>query len=443
MKNIEEKLEKLGIAVPEILLPAGADLEKWAVIACDQFTHDRSYWEKVKINTQGSPSTGDMILPEIYIHDSDCAFRIAGIHKTMRSYLDAGVFNKSLRGFIYIERETPYNLCRRGLVAAIDLEQYDWQPQARPLIRATEGTVTERLPVRMEIRRDALLEIPHVLLMINDDTDSFLKELGERAKKTMPVYQGKLMFNSGSVKGWFVDEENWPFLASKLEELAARAPSEKTLAEKPFLFAVGDGNHSLAGAKGIWEEYKQNALAKTGSYNPCHPFRYALVEIENIHDPAIQFEPIHRVIYGIDMKQTVDLLSALPDFSSRNIKERKELVKLTGEKIKGNRFGIIYGSSYLLIETSASGVSAACLQPLLDKAIASDNLLSIDYIHGEEELFSLASSTGKKTCGILLPPVRKTGFFKTIDRIGPLPKKSFSMGEACEKRFYIECRKLV
>ena len=438
MNTIEERLAKLGICIPEILLPANAEMEKWAVIACDQFTHDRSYWEKVKENTQGMPSTVDMILPEVYLNDGDCSSRIAGIHRTMHDYLDAGVFNKPRHGFIYIERGTPYNICRRGLVAAVDLEQYNWQPEARPLIRATEGTVIERLPVRMDIRRDAPLEVPHVLLMINDDTDSLLKKVGERAKKTMPVYQGKFMFNSGSIKGWFIDDdEDLSFLASRLEGLAEVAPSEK-----PFLFAVGDGNHSLAAAKEIWEEYKQLAVDEKGSFNPCHPCRYALVEIENIHDPAIQFEPIHRVMYGMGMKQLIDLLSALPGFSSRNIGERSELVKLTGEKIKGNRFGIICGSTYLLVETSASGVSAACLQPLLDKAAANDSSLCIDYIHGEDELFSLASSGEKKTYGILLPPVRKTGFFKTIDYNGPLPKKSFSLGKASEKRFYIECRRL-
>ena len=438
MENIEERLEKLGVSVPEILLPVGADLEKWAVIACDQFTHNRGYWEKVKESTQGTPSAGELILPEVYLNDGDCTLRIDRIHSTMRQYLEASVFNNPRRGFIYIERDTPYNFCRRGLIAAIDLEKYDWQPQSRPLIRSTEGTVPERLPVRMDIRRGAPLEIPHVLLLINDAADSLLKELGERAKKSTPLYQGNLMFNSGSIKGWLVDNmEDWGFLALSLEELAAIIPPAK-----PFLFAVGDGNHSLAAAKEVWEEYKQRAIGETGKYDPSHPCRYALVEIENIHDPAIKFEPIHRIVYGAGMDKMLGILRGLPGFSSRVIEERSLLAELTKEKIKGNRFGISSGGSYSLVETSASGVSAACLQPLLDKAIAEDNSLDIDYIHGEDELFSLAASADKKNCGIFLPPVRKAGFFKTIDTGGPLPKKSFSMGEAVEKRFYIECRRI-
>jgi len=448
MDIIEERLGKLGIEIPDILLPQRADLRQWAVIACDQFTQDRVYWEKVKETAAGSPSALNLIFPEVFLADSDHAQRIGDIHRSMRHYLDSGVFAAPRRGFVYLERDTPFNRGRKGLVAAVDLEQYSWSPGARPLIRPTEGTVPERLPPRMDIRRSAPLETPHILLLIDDDADSLLRELGERAKKNAPAYQGELMLNSGSVTGWFLDkEDDWSFLAGGVEELSRRAltrysadeqPGSVTQpgsAAQPFLFAVGDGNHSLASAKGIWEEYR-------GGGNPsASRCRYALVEIENIYDPAIQFEPIHRVVFGLDFDGALNLLSALPAFSSRMIFGREELVRLTAEPVKGNRFGIVCGGRYAIIETSAGGIATASLQPLLDGAVTGDGL-SIDYIHGEEELFRLASGSGKPAAGILLPPVQKAGFFETIAHSGPLPRKSFSMGEAAEKRFYIECREL-
>ena len=457
MGNIQTRLEKVGIEIPEILLPR-AELQKWAVIACDQFTQDREYWRKAAEAAIGSPSSLDLIFPEVFLEDGNRAGKIEDIHRAMRNFLDRGVFGAPRRGFVYIERDTPYNRGRKGLVAAVDLEQYSWAPAERPLIRSTEGTVTERLPPRMAIRRDAPVETPHILLLIDDETNGLLQGLGERARKAAPVYQGELMLDSGSISGWFLDsQDDFAFLANGLEDLAHRAltryevpdpqprpqgrgsplDTQPSSASQPFLFAVGDGNHSLATAKEIWDEYK-----KQNGVND-HPCRYALVEIENIYDPAIQFEPIHRVVFGMGFDEALNVLSALPDFSSRVIESPEELVRLTREPIKGNRFGIISQNRYALVETGEGGLSTACLQPLLDNAVlASNGALTIDYIHGEDELFRLANGSEKQAAGLLLPPVQKAGFFKTIARNGPLPRKSFSMGEACEKRFYIECRRL-
>jgi hypothetical protein len=469
MTNIQNRLEKLGISIPEILLPR-AELKQWAVIACDQFTQDRTYWMKVTEAAIGSPSSLDLILPEVFLDEGNRAGRIEDIHRAMRKYLDTGIFDAPRRGFVYLERDTPFNRGRKGLVAAVDLERYSWSPEERPLIRSTEGTVTERLPPRMAIRRNAPVETPHILLLIDDETNNLLQGLGSRARKTDPVYHGELMLDSGSISGWFLDsEDDFAFLANGLEDLARRAltryeaPSaqpasvtQPSSASQPFLFAVGDGNHSLASAKEIWEEYKK----QNGVNN--HPCRYALVEIENIYDPAIKFEPIHRVVFGLGLEEALSALSALPGFSSRMIEDSEELVRLTREPqpsplagvepevrgsplepVKGNRFGLISQNRYALVETDAGGISTACLQPLLDNAVvASSGALSIDYIHGEDELFRLANDSEKQAVGILLPPVQKAGFFETIARNGPLPRKSFSMGEACEKRFYIECRRL-
>ncbi|MDR0455738.1 MAG: DUF1015 domain-containing protein [Treponema sp.] len=447
MSNIAERLEKLGIAIPEILLPQGVDLRQWAVIACDQFTQDRTFWKKVKEAAGASPSTLNLTFPEVFLADDDRVQRIENIHRSMRHYLDSGVFAAARRGFVYLERDTPFNCGRKGLVTAVDLEQYSWLPGARPLIRPTEGTVPERLPPRMDIRRNAPLETPHILLLIDDDTDSLLQELGERAKKNAPAYQGELMLNSGSISGWFLDaEDDWAFLAGGLEELSRRALTRYSAGDaaaqtgSPFLFAVGDGNHSLASARGIWEEYKaENGKSSPVSSNHIR-CRHALVEIENIYDPAIQFEPIHRVMFGLGFDGVINLLSALPGFSGQTITSRGELTRLTAEPVSGSRFGIISGSRYALVETNAGGIATASLQPLLDQAL--NNSVSVDYIHGEDELFRLAAAADKPTVGILLPPVQKTGFFETVARYGPLPRKSFSMGEAEEKRFYIECREL-
>jgi len=444
MADIQARLEKVGIAIPEILLPR-AELKQWAVIACDQFTQDRAYWKKAAEIAAGSSSSLDLIFPEVFLDEGNRDGRIEDIHKAMRKYLDTGIFAAPRRGFVYLERDTSFNRGRKGLVVAVDLEQYSWSPAERPLIRSTEGTVTERLPPRMAIRRNAPVETPHILLLIDDETNKLLQGLGSRARKAAPVYQGELMLDSGSISGWFLDsQDDFAFLANGLEELANRAltryeapNAQPASVTQPFLFAVGDGNHSLASAKGIWDEYK-----KQNGVND-HPCRYALVEIENIYDPAIKFEPIHRVVFGLGFEEALNALSALPGFSSRMIESSEELVRLTREPVKGNRFGLISQNRYALVETSAGGISTACLQPLLDNAVAaSSGVLSIDYIHGEDELFRLAHNSEKPAAGMLLPPVQKAGFFETIARNGPLPRKSFSMGEACEKRFYIECRRL-
>jgi len=456
MSNIDKKLGELGIAVPEILLPKDANLEQWATVACDQFTQDREYWEKAAKTAGDTASTLRLILPEVYLEDGDRAGRIGDIHGKMKDYLHGGALAEPGRGFVYLERDTPFNRCRRGLVVAVDLERYSWSKDARPLIRPTEGTVAERLPPRMEIRRNAPLETSHIIMLIDDDADTLLPGLGQRAKKAPPVYSGNLMLNSGTINGWFLDrEDDWEYLAEGLAGLSGRAltryqTGDSAPGEQPFLFAVGDGNHSLASAYEVWEEYK-SAFAETEAGKaggvPTHPCRYAIVEIESIYDPAIKFEPIHRVVFGLGFDRALALLSALPGFSSREVSGRGKLVSLVAEPVKGNRFGVVSrdgasGNRYALVETSAEGISTASLQPLLDQAVAASGDMSIDYIHGQDELFRLALALEKPATGILLPPVQKAGFFETVARTGPLPRKSFSMGEACEKRFYIECRRL-
>ncbi|GHT56674.1 hypothetical protein FACS1894109_06370 [Spirochaetia bacterium] len=450
MPDIHKRLAALGLAVPEILLPRpGIDLEKWAVIACDQFTQDRAYWERVREYAGDSPSALNCVFPEAYLEDPGRTERIADIHRTMKSYLNEGIFAPPQQGCVYIERSTPSHQLRRGLVISIDLDSYNWQPEARPLIRATEGTVTDRLPPRMEIRRGAPLESPHIIILIDDDEDTLLSGLAAQARHLPPAYQSPLMLDSGSISGWLLDrEDHWTYIAEKIEALACRATARYQSPGPqgdPFLYAVGDGNHSLASAKAVWEEYKKAHTGENGLTD--HPLRWALVEIENIYDPGIEFEPIHRAIFNAGLDEVQALLSRLPGTRFQPVDDGKAaLSALVNDPHAGkNRLGLIAGDRHILLETDAPGLAAVSLQPLLDrfiqqKADQKTGLPSIDYIHGEKELFRLAE--GASTVGILLPPVRKQGLFETVARSGPLPRKSFSMGEACEKRFYLECRKL-
>jgi hypothetical protein len=406
----------------------------------------------------------------------------------MELYAAGDVFSTARTGCVYVERNTPQNVGRRGLVIAVDLERYDWKDSAPRLIRCTEGTVAERIPPRMDIRRGAALETSHVLLLIDDEQDKLLPELARRAKTRDPAYRSRLMPESGGacfagdISGWFLDSvDDWAFIASRLEELASRAltrycgggkiADDGGSGAEPFLFAAGDGNHSLATAKEIWEEYKKNHSAagkpdcaseggcrpEDGSSFagglPIHPCRYALVEIENLYDPAIQFEPIQRIVFGIQREEALALLSQLPGFSSRRV-SRSELPRLVQERADNNRLGLIASSGaaggpemrYALIETNAPGLATASLQALLDSWLARNvgSHASIDYIHGDDELFRLAETRpdGIPAAGILLPPIKKSGLFETVAASGPLPRKSFSMGAAQEKRFYLECRSL-
>ena len=454
MNGIFQRLMKLGLGVPEILLPRReVDLHKWAVIACDQFTQDLSYWEKVKARVGDSPSALNLIFPEAYLESGGAPSRdrVTHIHQSMKACLERGLFAPPWQGWIYLERSSPHSAKRRGLLLTVDLERYDWRSQARPLIRCTEGTLPERLPPRMEIRRGASLEIPHILILIDDEDDVLLPALGDMARKEAPLYDTPLMLDSGHIKGWALDSQDaWDFLAGCLEGLAEKASSRYGVPES-FLYAVGDGNHSLAAAKGIWEEHKAAHAGEAGLEN--HPLRWAMVELENIYDPGIRFEPIHRVIFGAREEDLRRALSRLPGFSIRPLSAADDLSRLLAEAVPGNRFGLVGleapgGLTSSLIETSAGGFLTAALQPLLDRVILETSggagKPSIDYIHGEEELFRIVHSSPpeRKALGLLLPPIRKDGLFKTVAATGPLPRKSFSMGEAVEKRFYLECRRL-
>jgi len=444
MDTVQQRLAALGTAVPSILLPRPQiDLEAWAVIACDQFTQDRTYWRQVQQRSAGAPSTLNLVFPEIYLEDPGRAERIAAIRQAMTDTLKGAVFAEPVQGLVYLERSTPQHPRRRGLVLALDLERYDWSPAARPLIRATEGTVKERIPPRMEIRRGAPLESPHVIVLIDDDQRSLIEGLGERARNRPPRYDTNLMLGAGQVRGWVLDQEaDFAYLADELERLAAAARTRYGQDRgDPFLYAVGDGNHSLATAKAIWDEYKAAHAADPGIMD--HPARWALVELENIYDEGIDFEPIHRVVFGTDLDSLRAALAVLPGFASRAVADIDTLDRLVAEPLAaGRRYGLVSRTGLLLVESSAPGIATEGLQNLRDAVVAARQADSIDYLHGSAETVRVALEAGATAprVGLLLPPVGKSDLFASVARSGPLPRKSFSMGEAEEKRFYLECR---
>ncbi|MBR6566078.1 MAG: DUF1015 domain-containing protein [Spirochaetaceae bacterium] len=440
MKNFSP----FGLFVPEILLPKkDIDLASWAVVACDQYTQDRDYWKEVEAKAQGA-STLHLILPEVYLADEDKSQRIEAIRSTMKKYLRDGIFRKPLEGFIYLERATGYGRVRRGLVVAVDLESYEWKPFSSALIRATEATIPDRIPPRMEIRRGAALELPHIMLLVNDKSGSLVEACGTTLKDlgVAPIYEGDLMMGAGHIVGYPVEEKALEGCHSALQQLAV----ENTSAQgDTFLFAVGDGNHSLATAKAVWDEYKEGELAggkSLADLKSC-TLRYALVEIVNIYDEGLTFEPIHRVLFGCRAIELMDYCCKNLEGSVEEVGSSEELVSLVENS--SNSFGFVFkddtgAQKFYCLKTEIKGLAVSRLQPVLDEFLAGKKDGEIDYIHGTDEVFRLGSQPG--TVAILLPPVAKDSFFSTIGSGGPLPRKSFSMGEASEKRFYLEARRI-
>lgn len=439
MKTIED----LGLRIPEILLPKNVDLSTWSVIACDQYTQDKAYWKKVEETAAGKPSTLNLILPEVYLNE-DKASRIQKIRKTMTEYIQNDVFAPAKSCFVYLERKTAFGRTRKGLVAQIDLDTYEWKPFSNANIRATEATIVDRIPPRKEIRKGAPLELPHIMLLVNDKEDCLVGGCGSLAKNKSPLYDGKLMSNGGAITGWALESDAEIDAVTKaLNKIAdANASSDGST----FLFAVGDGNHSLATAKAVWDEYKAELTARGASKEEIEncPVKFALIEIVNIYDSGLTFEPIHRVIFKADTASLIKKLSDALEGKVTDAANAESLEKAV--KNSWSNFGFVYldaagNQKYTLLETKITELAVARLQPVIDdflKTAAPDS--EIDYIHGTEEVFRLGGQKDATT--ILLPPIAKDSFFETINSRGPLPRKSFSMGEADEKRFYLECRKL-
>ena len=392
----------------DILLPRAEDMGAWSVIACDQFTSEPEYWAAAEARAAEKPSTLSLMLPEAWLHTARAVGADGRIADTMRRYLAEGVFQTVPDSFIYVERTLSDGRVRRGLVAALDLEQYDFTGTQRTSVRSTEGTVEERLPPRVNIRRGAPLEMPHTLLLMDDRTDSVLS-LAEKAKDTLEkVYDFDLMLGGGHIAGWRVSGETKAAVQSALDALDNAALQREKYGDAAengkLTFAVGDGNHSLAAAKRFWEEKRETLPENERETDPA---RFALVEIENIHEPSLDFEPIHRVIFDTDTS------AFAAEFTAHRTEWEAE-DKTLGERVAA-------AESFCRAYIAAHGGY-------------------IDYIHGDDTARSLGE---KLNCAaVLLPPVEKSGLFLSVLKNGALPKKSFSMGNARDKRYYLECRKI-
>ena len=435
----EQKLCKYGIQVPDILIPSKKiDLSAWSVIACDQYTQNSEYWNKVAEKAKDKPSTLHIILPEIYLESLDRQERLSKIRSTMEEYLANGVFDKPFHGMIYLERKTAYGRTRKGLITAIDLDAYEWKPYTKAPIRATEATIESRIPPRMEIRRSASIESPHIMLLVNDPAKALVEQTGELAKKenAAKLYDTDLMLDSGHSTAWAVQSES---IYSHIEKsLAAIAEHNTEEDNSVFMFAVGDGNHSLATAKAVWEEYK-----KAHPSEKNHPLRYALVEIVNIYDTGLTFEPIHRVLFSSLPEMLIKYVSAELSGKVYELKNEDDLLAEVQESQEV--IGFVYQDAdgktkYVMIDAICPDLAVSYFQPILDTFMSIFGETDIDFIHGSDEIFRLGKQ--ENTIGILLPQISKDTFFTTLSSCGVLPRKSFSMGEASEKRFYLECRKI-
>lgn len=431
----------VGVQVPEVLLPnSSVDLNKWAVIACDQFTSQIDYWQQVARTVGDAPSTFHMILPEVYLNSPDVEERIRVSQETMQQYLDAGLF-EAHNGFVLVERKLGNGL-QTGLIVALDLEAYDFNKGSQTLIRATEGTILDRLPPRMKVRRGASIELPHILVLYDDPNGSVLADV-QKAKSTLPIaYDFELMAGSGHLKAYLVED---PALTQRVTDALGALIAPETYAKKynlsqgtaPLLFAMGDGNHSLATAKAIWEEMKSQV-------GPNHPARYALVELVNLHDASLRFEAIHRVLFHCPQDFGEALIAHFsPDLETRTVASFDEMAKLVFDDISPRqRFGMISSRGYTVLELTApkQNLAVGNLQEYLDTYLKAHPEVEIDYVHGDDVVDDLGQKAGN--VGFYLAPISKDSFFKTVIVDGALPRKTFSMGHAKDKRFYMECRRI-
>ena len=396
----------------DILLPESVDMTKWSVVACDQFTGEPEYWDRTEKIVGKAPSTLRLTLPEIYLGSPDVDKRIENINQNIESYLSAGIFREYKSSMIYVRRVQSDGNIREGIVGAVDLEEYDYRPGSDSQIRATEATVTERIPPRLKIRKDAPLELPHIMILIDDKENSVIEPL---AKENLPkLYDFTLMQGGGSISGYLLGEREIKAVDGALERLSVGAK---------MLFAMGDGNHSLATAKEHYENLKRENPDKNFEN---HPARYALCEIVNLHSPALEFEAIHRIVTGVD-----------PIKLEKAIKEELGL----DDKPSEQKLVMVHGGAMVTyyVHKPLSELAVGSLQQFLDGYVKNAGG-SIDYIHGEDVLIRLAEKPD--SVGFILQPMKKSELFGAVEADGALPRKTFSMGHAADKRYYLEAKRI-
>lgn len=406
-------MEKSIFSPTDILLPK-ENFEAWSVIACDQFTSNEEYWQAVK-NTAGEhPSTINLIYPEVYLGKTDAAAVTARINKTMEQYVSDGIFAEYRNALIYVERTQRDGLVRCGIVGAVDLDAYDYCEGSTSRVRATEKTVLERIPPRVEIRKNASLELPHILMLMDDTARAIVEPLAELAKSgaMQKLYDFDVMLDGGHLCGYLIPEDLHAEICQRIESLGELHGG--------ITLAVGDGNHSLATAKAC------RALGATERN------RYALCEVMNIHSDALVFEPIFRTVEGIDADQLLaDFKEYLADPANQNERNAPQEITFVAGAIRET----------VVAEQPPHALAVGTVQQFLDAYLANKTGAVIDYIHDEEELLSLTADG--KTCGFLYGCMGKSELFDAIEKEGVLPRKTFSMGSARDKRYYTEARRII
>lgn len=409
-----------------ILLPKNTDMTKWSVVACDQYTSEPEYWNDVEKIVGDAPSTLKLTLPEIYLEDENVSERIAKINSNMKALLDEDFFNEYKDSMIYLERTQSDGKIREGLIGVVDLEAYSYEKGAETPIRATEKTVIERIPPRVKIRENAPLELPHIMILIDDDKKQIIENLKNKVSEDDIVYDFDLMKNGGHVKGYLLNEETMDEVDKGLKELADKEVFAKKYDvnnKEVLLFAMGDGNHSLATAKACYEKLKETMSEEEYLNNPA---RYALVELVNLHSPALEFEAINRVIFNTNPEK---LLNSLKEYYQINKDGNGQKIEVITNDVDEKWY----------IENPKSNIAVGSIQIFLDEYLK-NNEGKIDYIHGEETTKNLAKQSGN--VGFIFEAMPKNELFKTVILDGSLPRKTFSMGHSYDKRYYLESRKI-
>lgn len=408
-----------------ILLPKNADMTKWSVVACDQYTSEPDYWKDVENIVGESPSTLNLTLPEIYLEESDVEDRIKRINSNMEKLINEDFFKEYKDSMIYLERTQADGKVREGLMGIVDLEDYSYEKGSQTLIRATEKTVIERIPPRVKVRENALLELPHIMILIDDEKKTIIESLKNKVTENDKVYDFDLMKSGGHIKGYLLNEEAMNSVDEGLLNLMDKDYFETKYNVKDkgvLLFAMGDGNHSLATAKACYENLKK----EIGEDALNSKARYALVELVNLHSSALEFEAINRVIFNTNSDK---LLNTLKEYYTINKEGNGQRVRVITENIDEDWF----------IENPKSNIAVGSIQMFLDEYLK-ENEGKIDYIHGEDVTKELGSKTGN--VGFIFDAMEKRDLFKTVILDGALPRKTFSMGHANDKRYYLEARKI-
>lgn len=412
----------------DILIPKNIDFTKWSVVACDQYTSEPEYWAKAAEIAGDSPSSLNIIFPEVYLEDGDGDERIRRINSEMSDYLNSEIFEELKDTFVYVERTQSNGKIRHGIVGMLDLEEYDFTKGSQSKIRATEGTIIERIPPRQKIRKNAPLELPHILMLIDDRDKSVVEPLGTQKNDFDKLYDFDLMLGGGHLTGYKVSGKVKTEILSAVEKLADTEAFEKKYGVKDkgvLILAAGDGNHSLATAKTCWEEIKKELPAEEAQN---HPARYALVELENIHDEALEFEPIQRVLFDVDPEKLMSDL--MEHYSGASLEDNG------GQRIRYTYSG---SEGTVYIKDAPSNLPVGTLQLFLDEYLA-ENGGKIDYIHGDDVVKKLTQAPN--TIGFMVDRMEKNELFETVIKDGALPRKTFSMGEAADKRYYLECKRI-